>query len=47
MNEENKYCEVCGKYFNKDGICNDCGLPSKEAFLRALTQCVPKKKNTS
>lgn len=32
------YCEVCGKELNKDGVCNDCGLPSKDAFLKALTQ---------
>ena len=42
---ENKYCEVCSKYFNKDGICNDCGLPSKEMFLKALQQAMPKEIN--
>ena len=39
---ENKYCEVCGKYLNKDGVCNDCGLPTKEIFLKALEQAVLK-----
>jgi predicted amidophosphoribosyltransferase len=40
--DKNKYCEVCGKHFNKEGICNDCGLPSKDAFLKAIKQAVRK-----
>lgn len=40
-----EYCEVCGRYLNKDGICNDCGLPSKEMFLKALEQAVPRSKD--
>ena len=31
-------CEVCGKSFNENGVCDDCGLPSKKMFLKALTQ---------
>jgi len=41
--DKEQNCEVCGKQFNKEGICNDCGLPSKDAFLRALGQAVVKK----
>lgn len=33
-----KNCEVCGKQLNKEGICDDCGLPTKDAFLKALGQ---------
>jgi len=35
-----EYCEICGKYLNKDGICIDCGIPTKEMFLKALNQCI-------
>lgn len=36
--KEIEKCEVCGKELNKDRVCDDCGLPSKDAFLKALTQ---------
>ena len=31
-------CEVCGKCLGRDGICKDCGLPTKKGFLNALKQ---------
>ena len=40
----NIYCEVCGKYLSRDGMCNDCGLPAENSFLRALEQAMPDRK---
>jgi len=41
---KNQYCGECGKYLNSDGVCNDCGLPGKDAFLKALSQAIPGEK---
>jgi ribosomal protein L37E len=44
-NKEKNECEVCGKSFNQEGVCDDCGLPSKDNFIKALEQAVPEKHN--